>query len=132
IGVAPGDRIVVQVDKSHFALALFLACLQRGAVFVPLNTGYTLQEVSYFIEDAQPRLVVCHPERLGAITTAAVSLGTTVLTLDSDGSGSLTDRLSTPTFDVVSRDPDDLAAILYTSGTTGKPKGAMLSHANLS
>ncbi|TIQ39108.1 MAG: malonyl-CoA synthase [Mesorhizobium sp.] len=132
IGVAPGDRIVVQVDKSHFALALFLACLQRGAVFVPLNTGYTLQEVSYFIEDAQPKLVVCHPERLGAITTAAVSLDTTAVTLDSDGSGSLTDRLSTPTFDVVSRDPDDLAAILYTSGTTGRPKGAMLSHANLS
>lgn len=131
IGVAQGDRIVVQVEKSHFALALFLACLQRGAVFVPLNTGYTLQEVSYFIDDAQPKLVVCDPASFCAIKTAAAFVHSTVLTLDGDGNGSLTERLSAPTFDVKPRDPDDLAAILYTSGTTGRPKGAMLSHANL-
>lgn len=132
IGVAPGDRIVVQVEKSHFALALFLACLQRGAVFVPLNTGYTLQEVSYFLDDAQPKLVVCDPAGFYAIKSAATSVDSTVLlTLDGDGNGSLTERLSMPTFDVKPRDPDDLAAILYTSGTTGRPKGAMLSHANL-
>lgn len=131
IGVAPGDRVVVQVDKSYFALALLLACLQRGAVFVPLNTGYTLQEVSYFIDDAQPKLVVCNPESFCAIKSAAASVDSTVLTLDGDGNGSLTERLSTPTFDIKPRDPNDLAAILYTSGTTGRPKGAMLSHANL-
>ncbi|WP_244561394.1 malonate--CoA ligase [Ensifer aridi] len=130
IGVEPGDRVVVQVEKSHVALALFLACLQRGAVFVPLNTGYTLQEVRYFIGDAQPKLVVCDPGRFEEINTAA-SCDATVLALDAEGSGSLTERLSTPTFDVVARGPDDLAAILYTSGTTGTPKGAMLSHANL-
>lgn len=132
IGIAPGDRIVVQVAKTHFALALFLACLQRGAVFVPLNTGYTLNEVSYFIEDAQPKLVVREPENFCAVKSASSSVNSTVLTLAGDGGGSLMDRLGMPTFAVEPRDPNDLAAILYTSGTTGRPKGAMLSHANLS
>ncbi|TIU44265.1 MAG: malonyl-CoA synthase [Mesorhizobium sp.] len=131
IGVAPGDRIVVQVYKSHMALALFLACLQRGAVFVPLNTAYTLQEVSYFIDDAQPKLVVCDPESFCHMMSAVPSADSTVVTLGSDGDGTLRQRLSTPAFDIELRYPDDLAAILYTSGTTGRPKGAMLSHANL-
>nr|WP_018240958.1 malonyl-CoA synthase [Ensifer sp. BR816] len=131
IGVAPGDRIVAQVEKSHLALALFLACLQRGAVFVPVNTAYTLQEISYFIDDAQPKLVVCDPENLCVIKSTVATVDPIVLTLDGDGNGSLADGLSTATFNVEPRAPDDLAAILYTSGTTGRPKGAMLSHANL-
>ncbi len=130
-GVAPGDRVVVQVEKSHAALALYLACLQRGAVFVPLNTGYTMQEVSYFISDAEPRLAVCAPDRIEAVRAAAAPAQPAILTLDEAGHGSLTDAPGAPLLDTVARGPDDLAAILYTSGTTGKPKGAMLSHANL-
>jgi malonyl-CoA/methylmalonyl-CoA synthetase len=130
-GVALGDRVVVQVEKSHVAFALYLACLQRGAVFVPLNTGYTMQEVGYFIGDAEPRLVVCAPDRLDAVRAAAEPAQPAILTLDETGHGSLTDAPGAPLLDVIARGPDDLAAILYTSGTTGKPKGAMLSHANL-
>lgn len=130
-GVAPGDRVVVQVEKSHAALALYLACLQRGAVFVPLNTGYTMQEVGYFISDAEPRLAVCAPDRIEAVRAAAAPAQPAILTLDEAGHGSLTDAPGAPLLDTVARGPDDLAAILYTSGTTGKPKGAMLSHANL-
>lgn len=129
--VMPGDRVVVQVEKSHIALALFLACLQRGAIFIPLNTAYTAQELAFFIGDAEPKLVVCDPAQVPNVAAAASTSGAAVLTLAANGHGSLTEAFPPPQWEVVERAEDDLAAILYTSGTTGKPKGAMLSHGNL-
>jgi len=132
-GVTAGDRVAVQVEKSPEAVLLYLACLRAGAVFLPLNTAYTLPELGYFFGDAEPRLVVCDPDRLAGIGPLAKASGAVVATLGRDGQGSLTDSASRqPTdFGDVARGPDDLAAILYTSGTTGRSKGAMLSHENL-
>ncbi|MER8566731.1 malonyl-CoA synthase [Mesorhizobium sp. M0924] len=132
-GVEPGDRVAVQVEKSPECIFLYLACLRAGAVFLPLNTAYTLAELGYFFGDAEPRLVVCDPARAGAIAPLAQASGAATFTLGSNGEGSLTELAAQqPTdFDAVARGPDDLAAILYTSGTTGRSKGAMLSHENL-
>jgi malonyl-CoA/methylmalonyl-CoA synthetase len=128
-GVQPGDRVAVQVEKSPEVVLLYLACLRAGAVYLPLNTAYTLNELAYFIGDAQPRVVICDPK--GEAGLAA--LDAAVLTLDAAGQGSLSDLAAgqASTFDTVPRDDGDLAAILYTSGTTGRSKGAMLTHANL-
>lgn len=132
LGVAPGDRVAVQVEKSPEALMLYVACLRAGAVYLPLNTGYTLNELDYFIGDAEPRLVIVAPKAEAAITPLAERHGRQVATLDDAGGGSLLAELKTPNgFADVERGPDDLAAILYTSGTTGRSKGAMLSHDNL-
>jgi malonyl-CoA/methylmalonyl-CoA synthetase len=130
-GVEPGDRVAVQVEKSAEAILLYLACVRAGAIFLPLNTAYTTTELDYFIGDAEPKLVVCDPSRREAI--AGIARGATVLTLDARGTGSLMDKAAYQASDFtnVVRGPDDLAAILYTSGTTGRSKGAMLSHANL-
>ncbi|MGL4441498.1 MAG: AMP-binding protein, partial [Bosea sp. (in: a-proteobacteria)] len=130
-GVKPGDRVAVQVEKSANALMLYLACVRAGAVFLPLNSAYTLAELEYFIGDAEPALIICDPARAAGI--AAISRGAVVETLDAKGEGSLMQRASTMpvNFADVARGPDDLAAILYTSGTTGRSKGAMLSHDNL-
>ena len=125
-GVAVGDRVVVQIDKSPDAVALYLACLRTGAVFLPLNTAYTPPEVEFFVDDATPAIVVARPDTLEHLTVPVEGL-------DVDGSGSfaaLADAVS-PFDDVVDRGADDLAAMLYTSGTTGRSKGAMLTHANL-
>ena len=132
-GVTPGDRVAVQVDKSPEAILLYLACLRAGAVFLPLNTGYTLAELEYFIGDAEPRLVICSPSSEAGIRTLAVPRGAAVDTIGTVGDGSLMARAAgQPTeFEDVVRNRDDLAAILYTSGTTGRSKGAMLSHWNL-
>lgn len=133
-GVTPGDRVVVQVEKSPLALALYLACLRRGAVYIPLNTAYTPSEVAYFLTDAAPRLLVAHPEAADALASAAAEAGVArVLTLDADGNGSLAmlADATAPDHSVAVCDPHDLAAILYTSGTTGRSKGTMLTHANL-
>jgi len=132
-GVKPGDRVAVQVEKSPEAMLLYLACVRAGAIFLPLNTAYTLAELGYFFGDAEPRLVVCDPARAADIAPLAEASGALVATLGRDGEGSLTDRASQQSkdFNDVARGPDDLAAILYTSGTTGRSKGAMLSHENL-
>ncbi|MEG3181297.1 malonate--CoA ligase [Sphingomonas sp. LT1P40] len=133
LGVGVGDRVAVQVEKSIEMLMLYLGCLRTGAVFLPLNTAYTAAELDYFIGDAQPTLIVCDPGAVEAVAALPSAAGVTVETLDAARSGTLA-RLAcdaAPVFDTVSRDDDDLAAILYTSGTTGRSKGAMLSHDNL-
>ena len=133
-GVKPGDRVAVQVEKSWPAFALYLAALRAGAVYLPLNTAYTLAEVEYFLTDAEPTVFVCRPEIAAEAKVLAARLGVpAVETLGTDGTGSLTAAASdfADTFEDVARGPEDLAAILYTSGTTGRAKGAMLTHDNL-
>jgi malonyl-CoA/methylmalonyl-CoA synthetase len=132
-GVEAGDRVAVQVDKSPEAILLYLACLRAGAIFLPLNTGYTLAELDYFIGDAKPRLVVCSPANAEGIAGTARPHDAAVETLGTKSDGSLMDlaRAQPDVFADVERGQDDLAAILYTSGTTGRSKGAMLSHWNL-
>ena len=129
-GCEKGDRVAAQVDKCWQALALYLACLRAGLVYLPLNTGYQRSELAYFFGDAEPRVIVCAPDKLA--TVAALRSEATVLTLSGE-EGTLLDlaRDAPETFDTVVSTPDDLAAILYTSGTTGRAKGAMLSHRNL-
>lgn len=134
LGVEPGDRVAVQVEKSAEVLMLYLGCLAAGAVYLPLNTGYTEAEVGYFLGDAEPKVAVCRPGSKAAFDRLAEDAAVAhVLTLDADGSGSIADLAgeSGSDFETVSRKKDDLAAILYTSGTTGRSKGAMLTHDNL-
>ncbi len=132
-GVKPGDRVAVQVEKSARNLILYLACLRAGAVFLPLNTAYTLTELAYFVGDAEPRLIVCDPAVREGVEDLAGTIGARVETLDERGEGSLAELAGrqAPDFQTVARGEDDLAAIVYTSGTTGRSKGAMLSHGNL-
>ncbi len=133
-GVKPGDRVAVQVEKTPQNLLLYLATLRAGAVYLPLNTAYTLAELDYFIGDAQPTLVVCDPSKREGLAEIAKKHGVAAVeTLDAAGKGSLTDAAAKgPTrFTDVARAGSDLAAILYTSGTTGRSKGAMLTHDNL-
>jgi malonyl-CoA/methylmalonyl-CoA synthetase len=134
-GVVVGDRVLVRVDKSVEAIALYLACLRMGAVFVPLNTAYTPHELAYFIQDAQPQLIVVRPEdRSATAPLVPASHPADIQTLGTAGDGTLLDSLSaappaTPPAGELA--PDRLAALLYTSGTTGKPKAAMLTRGNL-
>ena len=132
-GLVAGDRIAIQVTKSPEALALFAACVQAGIVFVPLNTAYTVEELAYFIEDSGARLIVCDEANEFELVKLAKTLGSRVVTLNADGSGTLLDVARTlPAISMtIERSPDDLAALLYTSGTTGRSKGAMLTHNNL-
>ncbi|PDT89473.1 malonyl-CoA synthase [Bradyrhizobium sp. Y36] len=132
-GVKPGDRVAVQVEKSVANIVLYLGTVRAGAVYLPLNTAYTLNELDYFIGDAEPSLVVCDPSKAEGLSAIASKVKAKVETLGPDGKGSLTDAAdkASPEFATVSRANDDLAAILYTSGTTGRSKGAMLSHDNL-
>ena len=129
-GCNPGDRIAVQSDKHWQVVALYLACLRAGCIYLPLNTGYQRAELAYFFGDAEPRVVVCRPEAEGVIAPLAPTAK--VLTLGAAG-GSLDERArnAPDDFETVASAPDDLAAILYTSGTTGRSKGAMLTHRNL-
>ena len=133
LGVLPGERVAVQVEKSAEALMLYLACLRVGAVYLPLNTAYTLAELDYFLGDATPRLVVVDPKHGESVEGIAKACGGAVATMDAAGGGSLLDLAAglEADFDDAGRTPDDLAAILYTSGTTGRSKGAMLTHDNL-
>ena len=130
-----GSRIAVQVEKSPEALMLYLASIRAGLVYFLLNTADRESEVEYVLTDAEPAVVVCDSKNQEWISRLADKTGTAhVYTLDEDGSGSLALAAASQSaeFDTVQSLPDDLAAILYTSGTTGRSKGAMLSHRNLS
>jgi malonyl-CoA/methylmalonyl-CoA synthetase len=131
-GVGRGDRVAVQVDKSVANLLLYFACLRRGAVYLPLNTAYTLAELDYFFSDAEPALIVCDPSRRAEIAALGVAPAQ-IATLDAHGQGDLVEALDEPAPQaaIASVADDDLAALLYTSGTTGRAKGAMLTHRNL-
>lgn len=132
LDVAPGDRVLAQVEKSPEAIALYLACLSLGATFVPLNTAYTFAELEYFLGDAAPTVAVVRPADRQQVQAIAAACGVKhVETLDDRGSGSLFDVVAT-TPASSAHDPATLAALLYTSGTTGRSKGAMLTRANLS
>jgi malonyl-CoA/methylmalonyl-CoA synthetase len=135
LGVTPGARVAVQVEKNLDALMLYLATVRIGAIFLPLNTGYTPAELSYFLNDAEPHLFVCDPAKREALAGITKAAGARLETLGGEGdeSGSLTGMAAAAHHDagIVARGADDLAAILYTSGTTGRSKGAMLSHDNL-
>ena len=134
-GVVPGDRVVVQTGKSPEAVMLYLACLRLGCIYIPLNTAYTPTEVDYFLGNAEPKVLVCRPGSVEGLTGIAEKAGVArTFVMDAEGKGSLTDEAAaaTPLDDIALCDKDDLAAILYTSGTTGRSKGAMLSHENLS
>lgn len=129
-----GSRVVVQVEKSVEAMLLYLATLRAGYVFLPLNTAYQSGEIEYFVDNAAPAVVVCTPGNFGWVSKIAFKAGTQhVFTLSDDRTGSLLERAAHHADDhqPVDRGEDDLAAILYTSGTTGRSKGAMLTHGNL-
>ena len=129
-----GSRIAVQVEKSVEAMLLYLATLRAGYVFLPLNTAYQSAEIEYFIGNAEPAVVVCSTKNFGWVSKIAFKAGTqNVFTLDDDRTGSLLDRAAhcSDQHTVEQTHADDLAAILYTSGTTGRSKGAMLTHGNM-
>jgi malonyl-CoA/methylmalonyl-CoA synthetase len=132
-GVQPGDRVAVQIAKSPEALAVYAATVSIGAVFLPLNTAYTPDELDYFLGNATPRVFLADPAKAEALALLAAKHSATLLTLDSTGRGSLADLMQrqTDSFTPAPRALGDLAAILYTSGTTGRSKGAMLTHGNL-
>ena len=131
-GAKPGDRIAVQADKSIEALALFWACARGGFVFLPLNTAYTAPEVSYFLGDAEPVFFVMTLARADEMSVIAKAAGCKMcFTLSDDAQGSLLDQLPNGEFTDHPSTWNDLSAILYTSGTTGRSKGAMLTHENL-
>ena len=138
LDLSPGSRVAVQVEKSPEALMFYLATLRAGLVYLPLNTAYRQAEIDYFLGDAEPAVMVCSPGNFGWVAQSAFKAGTRhVFTLgevrNGKNSGSLLERAAhqPDSFDTVQRGPDDLAAILYTSGTTGRSKGAMLTHRNL-
>ena len=133
-GAKTGERVAVQVETSPENIALYLACLKLGAIYLPLNTAYTDSELSYFLSDAKPAVVVTRPERETASRALAEKAEVAaVLSLGTRGDGTLPTEAATatPLTAIEPRSADDIAAILYTSGTTGKPKGAMLTHSNL-
>ncbi|GAB2204939.1 malonyl-CoA synthase [Roseibium sp. ROS1] len=133
LGVKAGDRVAIQMEKTPDTLMLYLGTIRAGGVFLPLNTAYTPAEIGYFVGDAEPAVFVCDPARADELAGTAQKAGARLHTLDQNGEGSLSllaDQMPTD-YDNRPREDDDLAAILYTSGTTGRSKGAMLTHGNL-
>jgi malonyl-CoA/methylmalonyl-CoA synthetase len=132
-GLNAGDRLAAQVEKSPEALALYAACVQSGVIFLPLNTAYTVDELTYFITDSGAKLVVCDGRNLSKLGAVAAELGAGIASLNGDGTGSFVEMAQgqPTTYPTVARSADDLAAFLYTSGTTGRSKGAMLTQGNL-
>jgi len=138
LGVQPGDRVAAQVEKSLCAFFLYLGTLRAGAAFLPLNTAYTAAELAYFLGDAEPELFVCDPAKAAALAPVAEAADCTMVTMGGHRAGALPEgtlvgrmQAASTRLRTVPRRPDDLAAILYTSGTTGRSKGAMLTHDNL-
>jgi malonyl-CoA/methylmalonyl-CoA synthetase len=132
-GLEKGDRLAMQCPKSPQALALYLACLHSGVIFLPLNTAYTPDEIAYFVGDAMPKIVVTAPKDADALRPMVKNASATLLTLNADETGSFADTvaIATPAADAVACTTEDLACFLYTSGTTGRSKGAMLTQGNL-
>ena len=133
-GVEPGDRVAAALDKSPDAIVVALACFTAGAALLPLNPAYSLAEFEYLLADAAPALTLCRPESLGSLRELAARRGLKAIeSLGTKREGTFADKLAVaaPGFATIERAPDDLAAILYTSGTTGRAKGAMLTHENL-
>ncbi|MGI9290620.1 MAG: malonate--CoA ligase [Gammaproteobacteria bacterium] len=133
LGLQPGNRVTVQVEKSPEAVWLYLACLRGGLIFHPLNTDYQLDELVYFVNNAEPAVIICDPEKEQLFSELAKGKTCEVLTLDKNGNGSFSDATqeTPPDFSTVQCKTDDIAVLLYSSGTTGLPKGAMLTHGNL-
>ncbi|WP_136658965.1 malonyl-CoA synthase [Nitratireductor sp. XY-223] len=132
-GLVAGDRLAVQVAKSPEALAVYAACVRSGVVFLPLNTAYTPAEIDYFVGNSGARLLLCDAASADALAPVAAQNETALMTLNADGSGSFPEaaRDKPADFETAERSGDDLAAFLYTSGTTGRSKGAMLTQDNL-
>ncbi|MBI1394500.1 MAG: AMP-binding protein [Betaproteobacteria bacterium] len=133
-GARPGDRVAAQVEKSPACLALYLGCLRGGFVYLPLNTAYQPAEIAYFLKDAEPTVFVCRPASVEALRPHVEAAGVrSVLTLDANGTGSLAQAAEAESSEtpVAESGAGDLALIVYTSGTTGRSKGAMLTHGNL-
>ena len=134
LGLKPGDRVAVQAEKSLTAVQLYIGVILAGGVYLPLNTAYTAEEIAYFLNDATPVVFICDPDKQQTYSDIANQASVKhLLTLDAKGCGSFPETLAGQTngFETVKRNKDDLAAILYTSGTTGRSKGAMLSHGAL-
>jgi malonyl-CoA/methylmalonyl-CoA synthetase len=133
LGVQPGDRVALYVDKSLESVLVYLACLRIGAVLVPLNTAYTTAELEYFLSDSEPSLLLARPEAAAEVAVVALAPGTSVETLGTRGDGTYTRRVAAETTPVPAAAVPHaaLASLLYTSGTTGRSKGAMITRANL-
>ncbi|MBE9476667.1 MAG: AMP-binding protein, partial [Proteobacteria bacterium] len=133
LGLSKGDRVAVQVEKSVESLCIYAACTQAGFVFLPLNTAYTASEISYFAEDSGAKVFVCDSSKQDDLEPVIKKTGAALVTMDADGSGTLMALAKTQpsVFETVNATGDDLAAFLYTSGTTGRSKGAMLTQDNL-
>ncbi|NNM59196.1 MAG: AMP-binding protein [Legionellales bacterium] len=133
LNIRKGDRVAAQIEKSEHNLFLYFACLRSGIIFLPLNNTYTLHELNYFFDDAKPKLVVCDPTKEESIKEIIDTEFSSIKTLDAQGNGSLTEQLKNESEKhlIIDTNLDDIAVILYTSGTTGKPKGAMITHQGL-
>tara|TARA_Y100000385_G_scaffold4929_1_gene5391 strand:- start:3099 stop:4622 length:1524 start_codon:yes stop_codon:yes gene_type:complete len=133
LGLKPGDCVAIQVEKSPEMLNIYAACAQAGLVYLPLNPTYTMDEITYFIEDSGSQLIICDERNKEELEIITQKLDVKIETLNSNSTGSIIDKsnYSIEHFDTVPRSNDDLAALLYTSGTTGKSKGAMLTQTNL-